>query len=421
MLKKVFVPLCCFWILAQSCSIRTIPKDYTGNARDEDPEVLAVFMDGTNNKANSDPLRNTHIKTLHGLVNDRVRSLYIEGVGTRFKPLGSLLGLGTKARITRSYYFLSRHYNAGDTICMLGFSRGANQCRILSNLIYTAGIANLERLKSASAKKRIIRTIYRKYRGNHPLAERRARVAAYLDGWNSRHPDQMIRYDTTGKVRIELMALFETVEAFDIFDRREVIVPRRDHLNQAMNVKKLIHAVSLDDNRAWTYTPVLVSDSRVAVPVDADKNRLIEEVWFSGSHRDVGGANKRDPELQNVSLAWMWKRLEPYRLFRDTTIEQDIYAPAHNMNGTFWLRMAFADNNRNIHHYFKGMRTTYFDKQLVVHRSVIDRLAAGVLPEFKTTRGRKDWFDLPPFSSCFESKGKARILKPDCACIEVVD
>jgi uncharacterized protein (DUF2235 family) len=417
---KPLLLLSCLALLIGSCAIRTIPRNYINDETQYDRRhILAVYMDGTNNRAHKNPVRNTHVKTMHGLAEASIRSVYIEGVGTRGKVIGSLLGTGTKERVTKAYYFLSQHYNKNDSVCLFGFSRGANQCRILSNLIYTAGILNLDSVKTTAAKKRIIRNVYAKYHGSHTVSERREKVAKYLDSWNEGHPGQHVDYDTTGNVTIELMGLFETVEAFDIFDRKEITRPRKDHLDQVLNVKKIIHAVALDDNRAWTYTPVLIATTDVAVNADTDTKRIVEEVWFSGSHRDVGGGNRKDPLLQNTSLNWMLNRTKPYDLFRDTLVPHHLYAGIHNMNGTIWLRMAFADNNRSIDDYYSRMRTTY--GKLRVHRSVIDRLTAGVVPDFKTKHGRKDWFDLPLFDKCFEKKGKARIFRTDCDCIEVVD
>jgi uncharacterized protein (DUF2235 family) len=413
------LPYFCFVLLMQSCTIRTIPKNHISDETPYPRHILAVYMDGTNNKSQEDIMRNTHVKTMHGLTEASIRSVYIEGVGTRGKVIGSLLGTGTKVRVTKAYRFLSQHYNTNDSVCLFGFSRGANQCRILSNLIYTAGIIDLDKVKTTAAKKRIIRNVYAKYHGRHTSGERRKKIAQYLDSWNEGHPGQQVDYDTTGSMSIELMGLFETVEALDIFDRKEITSPRKDHLDQVMNVKKIIHAVALDDNRAWTYTPVLIATKDVAVNADTDAKGMIEEVWFSGSHRDVGGGNRKDPWLQTISLNWMVNKLKPYKLFRDSMIFGYTYAQPHNMNGTIWLRMPFADNNRSINDYYSRMRTTY--GKLRVHRSVLDRLAAGVIPDFKTTRGRTDWFDLPPFDKCFEKKGRARILRPGCDCIEVVD
>lgn len=415
---------CCYLsllllLLLTSCAIRDIEK--SPSFASERSHVLTVFMDGTNNKANKLPEQNTHVKTLHSLALDSVHSYYVEGVGTRGKVLGGLLGVGTKARVTRAYRFLASRYNAGDSIFLFGFSRGANQCRILSNLIYTAGVIDLNKVNSKGDKKKIVRNVYRKYRmKDADVHKRRTRIAAYLEKWNRRYSNDRVTIDTTGNVRIEAMGLFETVEAFNIFDGKEVTAVRKDHLNQAMNSNKILHAVALDDNRAITYTPVLLTTNDVMVDTAADKKGVVEEVWFNGSHRDVGGAHRTDPYLQNISLNWMRGEMWHYKIFRDTTLIEYTYQPAHNMNGTILQKIIFADNNRSVPRYYNSFRTTYNNRRIKIHSSVIERLRVGVVPHFKRTNARKDWFDLPPFKDCFTRNGWKRIFKKECKCIEEV-
>ncbi|HEY0669315.1 MAG TPA: DUF2235 domain-containing protein [Sphingobacteriaceae bacterium] len=422
MKKRILIGLVVPVLLIQSCSIRTIPQPYLNNKRTYPrPHVLAVFMDGTNNKANKDPLRNTHVKTTHSLVKREIRSMYIEGVGTRKKLAGGLLGLGTKARVVKAYRFLSEYYAPGDSICLFGFSRGANQCRILSNLVYTVGVLDLKEVEEEREKMKLIKQTYKLYRKKYYTpGEKKANAANYLSSWNEKNPVNQVYYDTTSKTRIELMGLWDTVEAFKL-DGKETTGPRKDHLNQIENVKKVFHAVALDDNRALTYTPVLLTSAEVSVASGIDMDSVVEEVWFSGSHRDVGGSHKNDPYLQDISLNWMLSKTKPYNLFHNTSITEYIYAQPHNMLEQKIMRIPFKNLNRNIAGYYKDMAPAYNNGRLKVHNSVILRLQEGVVPDFKATRGRVDWFDQAPFKDCFIKDGRKRIFKEDCNCIERVN
>lgn len=408
-----------FIVCLQSCSIRTIPHTYLGAGRSASrPQIIAVFMDGTNNKSNKDPQRNTHVRTTYGLVKKDIRSLYIEGVGSRKKLLGLGLGIGTKARVVRGYRFLSEYYQPGDSIFLFGFSRGANQCRILSNLIYTAGMPDLSRLVDRD-KKKLINGMYRQYRVKDSTAAfRKERVEEYLSAWNINHPDRTVAAGEQ-QTKIELLGLWETVEAFKI-DKKEEIVPRRDHLNQVVNVKKALHAVAFDDNRALTYTPILLSAKSVERPAGIPLDDIVEEVWFNGSHRDVGGGAKHDPQLEEISLNWMLAHTKKYNLFNDTLIVEDPFAPAHNMFDSPFMYFLHKVN-RNISDYYNAMNPQFSNARIKVHRSVIQRMQCGVIAEFKTDRGRKDWYEQAPFSKCFIKDGTKVILKEDCPCIEVVD
>ena len=118
----------------------------SGNLKYERPNVFAVFMDGTNNKFNSRiQNKNSNVKRMYDLKRPEFSSIYIEGVGTNKKAAGLILGIGTKARVVKAYTYLTERYtSSNDSIYLFGFSRGAYSCRILSNLIYTAGILDQE-------------------------------------------------------------------------------------------------------------------------------------------------------------------------------------------------------------------------------------------------------------------------------------
>lgn len=64
---------------------------------------------------------------------------YLHGVGDSnnllVKLLGGTLGAGLIARVIRGYTFVSRHYETGDRIHLIGFSRGAYTARALAGLI----------------------------------------------------------------------------------------------------------------------------------------------------------------------------------------------------------------------------------------------------------------------------------------------
>ncbi len=61
---------------------------------------------------------------------------YIHGVGDSnnalVRLLGGTLGAGLIVRIVRGFTFISRHYEPGDSIVIVGFSRGAYTARALA-------------------------------------------------------------------------------------------------------------------------------------------------------------------------------------------------------------------------------------------------------------------------------------------------
>ncbi|MCP3711422.1 DUF2235 domain-containing protein [Paraburkholderia sp. CNPSo 3274] len=69
---------------------------------------------------------------------------YIHGVGNGDNPLdkvaGGAVGLGLIARIVRGYTYLSRQYQPGDKIYIVGFSRGAYTARSLAGFVTNKGL-----------------------------------------------------------------------------------------------------------------------------------------------------------------------------------------------------------------------------------------------------------------------------------------
>jgi uncharacterized protein (DUF2235 family) len=66
---------------------------------------------------------------------------YDKGVGTRWYEhiRGGVFGFGLSRNIQEGYKFLIGHFEPGDEIYLLGFSRGAYTVRSLAGLIRNAG------------------------------------------------------------------------------------------------------------------------------------------------------------------------------------------------------------------------------------------------------------------------------------------
>lgn len=382
--------------------------------------VFAVFMDGTSNKPKAIAIKNTNIYELKTITNPDVPSYYIEGVGNEAKILGMGFGLGVSRRVRMTYQFLAENYDLNDTLCLFGFSRGAYSCRILSNMIYVAGIPNLRNIKSDKIKEKIIRKLYQNYRGNYTVKERKERITKFVNEWNSKNEDYRITVDTNNTIKIDFMGLFDTVEALAAPNYSEVFSNvNKNHLDQIENINKVCHAIALDDNRSHVFTPVLIGTRSLQESTTKKINDVVEEVWFSGCHTDIGGSQTSYPENRNTSLNWMISKSKPLRLFKDDAkyIEYP-YNPVKNMQEDIEWLLLYRKNNRSIVNY-------YYDggcnKKIKIHESVIKRLEVGAAPEFKVfKRDTLDWFDKLPFSKCFIKEGKKRIFKKDCDCIEVV-
>ena len=195
-------------------------------------------------------------------------SLYERGIGATcdnelirtLRQLGGDLSRQTKPMRKR----LEEVYEKGDKLYIIGFSRGAASARKFTTELYKEGLLS-------------------------------------KDG------------DKVDEPPIEFLGCFETValqlktQLFSIFKtRREKRITKSTVLGEdgavALNVKKAVHNVALDDNRnnAGTihFPPVLMgSEDRV------------HETWFAGEHGDVGG-NFYTKGIPDCSCKYMQEWIE---------------------------------------------------------------------------------------------------------------
>lgn len=199
-----------------------------------------------------------------------------------------LQGRGINRQIRRAYGYLASRYRPGDKIFLLGYSRGAYAVRSLAGVIDLMGL-----LKAESATERNIRDVYRFYEGDpNSQCAQRFSAAHCLSG-----------------VEIEMIGVWDTVKSLGFnapilwrfSEKRHAF--HSHHLSH--NVKSGYHALALDETRA-AYKPVLWKTSK------GFKGHL-EQVWFSGTHGDVGGqlgGYEAARPLSNIPLVWMLERAQ---------------------------------------------------------------------------------------------------------------
>jgi hypothetical protein len=422
-------------LMLQACrGIRTLPANYTLSQQKGRPQIIAIFMDGTRDKLHTAARRNTNVLKAYFLADTNSKKLYVEGVGAGNRVKDGMYARTTNERVMRAYRFLAENYTPADSICLFGFSRGANQCRILSGIIYTIGIIDLKQVKEESEKRTLLLELYSLYIST-PAAIKKKTLATYINNWTAKHSGQTVSFDTTGKTMIEVMGLWDTVEALTINDEFETGTPVPHHLNQLFNVKKIFHALALDDNRAFNYTPLLTTHKEMGIGPAQHMDSIVEEVWFNGSHKDVGGGIRKikKDQLSSISLKWMLSALKPYHIFRDTIFESPIYGEANNMRRKWYLRRTSpGDTLRAINKYWEWMNPDWNNHRIMLHQSVIDRLDSGIVQAFKFKSrkdgtARADWYEWEPFKHCFKKdtvNGKERIrFRKDtiCPCIKIVN
>jgi uncharacterized protein (DUF2235 family) len=267
---------------------------------------LVVCLDGTWNAADSERSE-TNVARLARSVRANSGSdgipqfcLYLRGVGTSGSPVERLVagatGAGTEDIIRSAYLFLAQNYvpahkdAAGrdvpaDEIFLFGFSRGAFAARSLTGLLGSVGLLKRQSLPHLPAAW----TYYRTYKSRTPedFLARNARRQIQT------HADVAVTFlgvwDTVGALGIPVGILGEISAGIHSFHDT---APSRI-------VRHGAQALAIDEQRD-EFVPTLWTGS-------APSGSLIEQVWFAGSHSDVGGGYA-DRELADIPLLWMIDR-----------------------------------------------------------------------------------------------------------------
>lgn len=251
---------------------------------------IIVGLDGTWNEPERQPdgtVTGTNVvKFLSALASRGQSQHYESGAGTRAWELlpGGIYGYGLDKRILGAYRFLRRAFRdvreaeQPAKLFIVGFSRGAYAARRLAGLINHSGI---------------------------PVAAEDADLGwqMYLDRDLSR-ANELKQKGEFFDVSIEMLGVWDTVKATNDADYND------DRLSP--NVTAGYHAIAIDECRK--FFPILRWDK-------ADNAR---EVWFSGSHSDVGGGCV-GMDLSDVALSWMIGRAARHGLrFKKSYIEQHV-------------------------------------------------------------------------------------------------
>jgi hypothetical protein len=256
---------------------------------------------------------------------------YNSGVGSggpvdRF--LGGAFGLGLKSNVQRGLTFLALNYQEGDEIYLFGYSRGAYTARALAGIIGRVGIPyEISRL------------------ANHwsdycRLGELNAEGRRLGSGQELDAVKEQIRlvYAQLGPTAIvptvQCVGVWDTVGAYGIPKGYGPLslVRRFTSWSQGFrdtqlgsHIKLALHAVALDERRRtfeptfWTRPHFPNGAGAPSPPTD----QTVEQVWFSGTHANVGGGYA-DAGLSDLALVWMIARVA-----EETGLEFDLdfYAP----------------------------------------------------------------------------------------------
>jgi uncharacterized protein (DUF2235 family) len=213
---------------------------------------------------------------------------YDEGVGTKWYDqfIGGAIGAGLEINIIQGYEFLAKHYEAGDDVYVLGFSRGAYTARSLVGMIRNCGLIYPKHLPLRVA---MAYGIYRT-RGDN------------VDSITAK----LFRSSFSREIKIKFIGVWDTVGALGIpLDVLKDVNMKfyEFHDTKLSNiVENAYHAVAIDEHRQDYMTTLWNPDT-------APQQKL-EQRWFVGAHCDIGGGYN-DRRLSDMTLGWIQQKRAP--------------------------------------------------------------------------------------------------------------
>jgi hypothetical protein len=229
---------------------------------------------------------------------------YNAGVGSggpvdRF--LGGVFGVGLRNNVKRGLAFLALNWDpdGNDEIYIFGFSRGAYSARALAGVIGSiGGIPKQEHFDR-------LEEVWNHYRT--PRGQPKKDISKYIHGGGAVGGQST----TTGLPLIKCLGVWDTVGSYGVpaglglgaLARNVTSWTRGFHDNIiGPHIEFGLHAMAIDERRrAFPPTAWVVPKGETVKP-------HVEQVWFAGSHSNIGGGYRRSG-LADLALLWMLARV----------------------------------------------------------------------------------------------------------------
>jgi uncharacterized protein (DUF2235 family) len=225
-------------------------------------------------------------------------AFYDDGVGSDGTPLeklvGGAFGDGLFQKIKDGYTKIAHVYEQGDEIFIFGFSRGAFTARSLAGMIAVCG------LPTGLFDDNLVNTAFQAYRNK----AQRAALLATLNNYN------------LFNAQIKMVGVWDTVGSLGIpalFGNVDPVLYGFLDTSLHPDVLNAYQALAIDERRQ-EFPPTLWTPT--SPPVNG---QVLEQVWFSGVHCDVGGGYP-ETGLSDITFSWMMGNAENLGLQIDANV-----------------------------------------------------------------------------------------------------
>lgn len=231
-----------------------------------------------------------------GILDVPKKFMSISGLSLVARGFGLAFGYGLRDNVKEMYEALAKNYDGEkDQIFLFGFSRGSFTVRVLAGLIYRCGLPP----KSVANNRVDFETYFsRAYKLYKPHEKDEKEIEKFRADYDYQVRDCDIRF----------LGIWDTVKSYG-----GVIPQSLPHLRHNPIVKKVCHALALEEHRSWFVNTTwgwLESDDKNLNFIEPDEpdvryeEQQIKEVWFRGFHSDVGGGDK-EKNTAEIPLRWM--------------------------------------------------------------------------------------------------------------------
>ncbi|KAJ8517470.1 hypothetical protein ONZ45_g5361 [Pleurotus djamor] len=333
---------------ANSADTKSRANQQTSCDHADDARNLVLNLDGTANQFSE---RSTNVVEIFSrLIKDRKRQMvyYDSGIGTYAPPsfrslsyikqvldhaIDTAIAWNFEKIVHAAYEWLSENYEPGDRIFLFGFSRGAYQARVIAGMIETVGLLH-------RGNKRQIPFAYELYssvmenteRGEPPNAALKtpdpsgvhaSENAETLEEWHDIPKNKPKKSSKAARkrrrkqaklcrqfkdslchenVKVHFVGAWDTVSSIGIL--RGKALP--ETVSGMGHVCHFRHALALDERRV-KFQPEFANGGLGRREGDGGD---VKEVWFAGSHSDIGGGSIRNKDLKNFGPALRWMTYE---------------------------------------------------------------------------------------------------------------
>ncbi|KAJ8496021.1 hypothetical protein ONZ45_g12615 [Pleurotus djamor] len=305
---------------------------------------LVLCIDGTANQFSAQSSNIVEIYSRLFKLEDEQLTFYNSGIGTYAKPsfrswkyfrqvfdhtVDTAIAWNFGRIVHAAYKWLSETYRPGDRIFMFGFSRGAYQVRVVAGMIEKVGL-----LHKGSDNQ--IPFAYELYASVTSNSKRDRNTKNGTSETLESAEDKLCRqFKTTlchENVKVHFVGAWDTVSSIGLLRGKSL----PETVSGMGHVCSFRHALALDEQRV-KFQPEYANGG--LGPREDDARGDVKEVWFAGTHSDVGGGNIENPDLTNFSpsLRWMMQEAEKRGLRLKPTTKPWEPLPLTESLKWFWL------------------------------------------------------------------------------------